>query len=63
MMDQIAFNRLIDEIMVNGITEDVAARYAALIGDTPVTDETGAILVIDENKEIARLRLRFFQDK
>ena len=45
------------EIMSQGIDEKTAWHYAALIGDTPITDEThSCIIVRDGLKEIARLK-------
>ncbi len=55
------FNRLVDEIMAQGYDEKTAAHYAALIGDTPLTDADGNIVVKENGREIARLRpLKFF---
>jgi len=53
---------LMREIMSQGIDEKTAWHYAALIGDIPITDKAHTcIIVIDGNKEIARLKpLKFF---
>jgi hypothetical protein len=56
------FNALVDEIMSQGYDEATASRYAALIGDLPVTDDTdGKLLVMNNGQVIARLKpLKFF---
>lgn len=60
-MDFEAFKELIDEIMSQGHDEKTAAHYAALIGDTPIADEQGNIVVTENGREIARLKpLKFF---
>ena len=53
---------LMREIKSQGIDEKTAWHYAALIGDTPITDKAGnCIIVMDGTKEIARLKpLKFF---
>ena len=61
-MDSIAaFDELVAEIQSQGYDESAAARFASLIGDTPVIDQDGRIIVMDEGREVARLRpLHFF---
>jgi len=60
-MTEEGMNRLIDEIMSQGYDEKTAAHYAALIGDTPLTDADSNIVVKENGREIARLRpLKFF---
>lgn len=55
------FKALAREIEAQGIDPDTAGDYAALIGDTPVTDEHGNVLVMDGDKVIATLKpLEFF---
>jgi hypothetical protein len=50
------------EIKALGYDDRTAGRYAALIGDTPGIDEQGRIVVIDQNgREVARLKLKFFE--
>lgn len=63
MMDEKAFGELVDEIKTQGYTEDEAVRYAGLIGDMPVTDGHGNIIVLGDNGiEVARLKpLKFFE--
>ena len=52
-----SLEELMREIMSQGIDEKTAWHYAALIGDTPITDEThSCIIVRDGLKEIARLK-------
>ena len=50
------FVNLADAIAAQGYDEATALKYAALIGDTPISDEAGNILVLDEKgQELARL--------
>lgn len=52
------FYALIDSIVALGFDEATAAHYAALIGDTPILDEEGKVVVLDRaGKELARLAL------
>lgn len=62
MMDENTFNELVDEIMSKGYDEATAAKYASIIGDTPLVDENGAVVIKDKGKELARLKLKFFGD-
>jgi len=61
-MNQEAFNKLIAEIMSQGYDLQTAGHYAALIGDTPIADDDGNIVVLEKDgREIARLKpLKFF---
>jgi len=61
-MTEEGFNRLVDEIMAQGYDEETAARYAALIGDLPIIDDTdGKLLVMENGQVLARLNpLKFF---
>ena len=62
MMDEKAFGELVDEIQSQGFDQDTAAHYAALIGDLPITDEQGQLVVMSGAQVIARLRpLKFFE--
>lgn len=56
------FEILISEIMAQGFDRNTAGHFAALIGDTPVSDLAGNILVPDASgKIIATLKpLKFF---
>lgn len=55
------FSKLADEIMSQGYSEEEAAHFAALIGDIPVFDEAGHIIVQEHGRDLARLKpLRFF---
>ena len=63
MINQVSFNRLVDEIMGKGFDEETAAHFAALIGDAPTTDKDGNILVIEAGKIVATLKLGFFQNE
>jgi hypothetical protein len=61
MLDDQAFNKLVDEIIAQGVDDITATHYAALIGDTPIVDEQGKVVVMKGEREITRLRLNFFQ--
>lgn len=52
------FNSLADAIARLGYDRETADHYAELIGDTPVTDEQGRIVVRDGDTELARLKLK-----
>lgn len=57
------FSTLVDEIAAQGYTPDQAAEYAALIGDTPLYDESGNIVVMDGDRTVATLKpLKFFAE-
>lgn len=61
MLDMKAFNELAKEIMSQGYDEETAYRYSRLIGDTPLYDDAGNILVVDGNQVLATLQpLKFF---
>ena len=56
-----AFEELIAEIVSQGYDQETAGRYASLIGDTPIADEQGNIVVMEIGREIPRLKpLKFF---
>jgi hypothetical protein len=58
-----SFNAFIDEIMALGYDEETAGNYAAIIGDIPVMDEQGRVVVLDDTgKELARLELKSFRE-
>lgn len=60
MMTEADFNNLVDRIMALGHTEEIAAYYARLIGDTPALDEKGLTVVSDENGQVlVRLALEW----
>jgi len=64
MMEFDAFNKLVDQIMAQGHDDETAARYAGLIGDLPIRDEAGNLLVMEGEKVIARLKpLKMFSHK
>lgn len=51
------------QIMAQGYDALTAAKYAGLIGDTPVLDERGNVLVHDGEKVVAVLKpLPFFRE-
>ena len=62
MMDLKAFSELVTEIQSQGYDRGTACRYASLLGDLPVRDTNGDVLVEDEQgKVIARLKpLKFY---
>lgn len=60
-MDLKAFNALIDEIMSQGYDEGTAAEYAELIGDMPITNAAGQVVVKKDGRTVAKLKpLKFF---
>ena len=62
MMDEKTFRELAREIEAQGISRELALRYAELIGDLPVRDADGNILVMDAGRQLARLKpLKIFQ--
>ena len=56
MMDQNSLAELTREIMAQGYDVRTASRYAALIGDLPLTDERGNIIVRDGKTVLATLK-------
>jgi hypothetical protein len=61
MLEYAGLNDLAREIESLGYDEKIASHYAALIGDTPVFDEDGYILILsDDNQIVARLDLKFY---
>lgn len=54
---------LAEEIRRQGFDEETASRFAALIGDTPIIDDAGKVVVRDGGRELARLKLHFFEDR
>ena len=61
MMDEQGFAELIREIESLGYDRITASRYAVIIGDTPLKDETGKVIVRDsDGTELAKLSLKFY---
>ena len=61
MINRSAFEQLVKEIQDQGYGEQAAAHFATLIGDTPIKDEDGFIIVREHGQVLARLHpLRFF---
>ena len=56
MMDLRSFNSLKRAIMLQGFDEATATEYAVEIGDTPLTDEAGNVLVMAGDRLIATLK-------
>lgn len=64
MLERSAFESLVDEIQSQGYDEPAAAHFAALLGDRPVKDQDGRLVVVEQGREVARLRpLLFFGDR
>jgi hypothetical protein len=60
-MDQRAFEDLMREIESLGYEREVAARYAAAIGDMPRFDSEGNVVIVKNRKIIATIKgLTFF---
>ena len=60
-LDYEAFVELIAEIESQGIPPETAAHYAALLGDTPLRDEHGNVIVMEGERELAVLKpLKFY---
>lgn len=60
--DFVWLSKLAQEIKAQGYDDKTATKFARLIGDTPYTDDTGAVVIIDDNgKELARLKLNFYK--
>ncbi len=60
-MDFRAFKKLTREIAKQGVNRATASYYASCIGDLPVHDGAGRVLVIDAGQVVARLKpLKFF---
>ena len=56
-----SFIELIKAIEGKGFDRETAGKFAVIIGDTPVFDETGNVVVIDDGgKELARFKLDYF---
>ena len=65
-MDELDFlAEMAAEIMEQGFDRKTAGYYAAMIGDTPLSDEQGNIIVQDERgRELVRLKtLRMFKER
>lgn len=58
------FNKLVDEIVEQGFNEETASELAEMIGDTPIYNEAGNIVVMDGAREVAiLLPLKFFAEE
>lgn len=56
-MNKEAFKKLAQKIVRTGIDEATAAHYAAIIGDTPMVDKDGNIVIKEDGKIVARLKI------
>ena len=58
MFTEEGFESFIDEIAkANGLDRETAGDYAVQIGDTPVVDENGRVLVRNKEGETVALKL------
>jgi hypothetical protein len=56
------FKILIDEIEAQGYDRETAGEYAALLGDTPLYNEAGDIVVMEGDRIVATLKpLKFYE--
>jgi len=64
MLEDEGLKSLVREIEGQGFAPEIADLYAARIGDRPIVDEKGNIIVTDERgKELASLKpLKFFEE-
>ena len=62
MHSEESFWDLIKEIQALGYDRETAGRYAVLIGDIPIRDDQGRIVVRDGDRVLARLELKLFDD-
>jgi hypothetical protein len=65
MLERESLTELIAEIVSQGYDEQTASRFAVLLGDTPATDDSGNVIVLDDGGAVlATLKpLKFFSDK
>jgi len=63
-MDETDFiDELIIQIMAQGYDRKTAADFAIAIGDTPILDEQGNVLIVQGGRVIATLKpLPFFRE-
>jgi hypothetical protein len=61
MNEETFLTELTGQIMAQGYDEATASDYAVLIGDCPIKDDDGHIVVMDDGKIVATLKpLRMF---
>ena len=61
-MTEATFKKLADEIASQGYDLPTAIRYAVLIGDLPIRDENGNLLVMEGERVLATLKpLKMFR--
>jgi hypothetical protein len=60
--DESSLTALTAEIAALGYDAATAEHYAVLIGDTPLRDDDGRIVVMANGVELARLPLKFFDE-
>lgn len=65
MINENALAEMALEIVAQGIDEKTAWHYAGLIGDTPITDPSGHVLVRNEHGQVlAKLKpLKMFEHR
>jgi hypothetical protein len=62
MISEEGFYKLIAEIQSQGYDQETAGHYAVLIGDMPIVDDAGNVVVMENGKVLARLKpLKFFE--
>jgi len=62
-MNQDSFNKLTDEIVSKGYDEKTASHFSMLIGDTPMVDKDGDVIVMEDGKILTKLKLGSFKKK
>lgn len=65
MIDENGLKEMTREIMEQGYDRETAGLYASLIGDLPLSDKHGNLIVRDERgRELARLKpLKMFEQR
>lgn len=57
------FNELTAQIMAQGYDQETASNFAVLIGDIPIMDEAGNLVVMDGEEKLAVLKpLQMFKE-
>lgn len=63
MITEEGLTNLCNEIMALGYDEETASHYAVLLGDTPLTDPSGRMIVMENGNVLATLPpLKFYQE-
>lgn len=56
MIEESDFEAMVQAIIAQGYDQETAGDYAARIGDTPVFDDDGMIIIRDGDEVVARLK-------